>query len=99
MPDPLYEAPMPPLSKCDEPHKVPSGFWKVVAVEDAGTLRVTAFVRGQGAARTSPVIDHLTTVDEVERRSGLDLFWQLPDADEAAMEAVKNLAWAQGWCN
>jgi len=36
-------------------------------------------------------------VDEVEQRSGLDFFWQLPDADENATETVKNLAWARGW--
>jgi hypothetical protein len=41
----------------------------------------------------------LTTVDEVEQRSGLDFFWQLPDAEEDAMEAAKDLAWAQGWAN
>ncbi len=40
-------------------------------------------------------MDHLTTMDEVERRSGLDFFWQLPDA----MEAAKDLAWAQSWVN
>ncbi len=54
---------------------------------------------GQDTPRTSPVIHHLTMVDEVEQRSGLDFFRQLPDSDEAAMEAVKNTAWAQGWCN
>jgi endonuclease G len=53
----------------------------------------------QTAARKSPAINHLTTVDEVERRSGLDFFWQLPDAEEDAMEAAKDLAWAQSWVN
>ena len=53
----------------------------------------------QNTARTSPVIDHLTTVDEVERRSGLDFFWELPDMLENALEAATNLAWAQNWAN
>ena len=71
---PPYESPMPPLPDCDEPHKVPSGFWKIVAVNDLGTLRVAAFIMEQDAARSSPVIDHLTTVDAMEQRAGLNCF-------------------------
>jgi hypothetical protein len=44
-------------------------------------------------------IDPLTIVDEIEQRSGLDFLWQLPDAEENAMEAGNDLAWAQGWVN
>ena len=99
MTGPLYEAPMPPLPNCDEPHKVPSGFWKIVAVQDGGSLHVAAFIMEQTTARKSPAIDHLTTVDEVEQRSGLDFFWQLPKADENALESVKNWAWAGSWLN
>jgi endonuclease G len=86
---------MPPLPNCDEPHKVPSGFWKIVAVPDGGILRVAAFIMEQNATRKSPAIDHLATVDEVERRSGLDFFWQ-PDPEEDALEAMKDLAWRRG---
>ncbi len=49
----------------------------------------------QNAARKSLAIGNLTTVDEVERRSGLDFLGQLPNVEEATVEAVKNLAWAQ----
>jgi len=38
-------------------------------------------------------------VDEVERRSELDFFWELPDTQEDALEAATNLAWAQSWVN
>jgi hypothetical protein len=40
---------------------------------------------------------YLTTVDELKRHSGVDSFWQLPNAEEGAMEAAKDLAWAQSW--
>jgi len=60
---------------------------------------MAAFIMGQTTPRTSPLIDHLVTVDEIEQRSGLDFFWQLPDAEENAMESVENLAWAQSWVN
>ena len=47
--------------------------------------------------RKSPAIDHLVTVDEVEQRSDLNVFWQLPDPEEDAVEATRDLAWVQGW--
>jgi endonuclease G, mitochondrial len=99
MTGPLYESPMPPLPNCDEPHQVPSGFWRIVAVNDLGTLRVAAFIFEQGTARKAPVMDHLVTVDAVEQRSGLNFFWQIPGADENAMEAADNAPWAGSWVN
>ena len=99
MTGPLYEADMAPLPNCDEPHRVPSGFWKIVAIQDGAALHVAAFIMEQSTVRKSPAIDHLTTVDEVERRSGLDFFWQLPDGEENALEAAKDLAWARSWAN
>jgi hypothetical protein len=45
------------------------------------------------------VIDHLTTVREVERRSGLSFFWQLPHAQEDAIKASKDRASVQSWLN
>jgi endonuclease G len=44
-------------------------------------------------------MDHLVTVDEVEQRSGLDFFWELPDAQENTLEAAGNMAWASSWVN
>ena len=70
-----------------------------MAVNDLGTLRVAAFIFQHDTARTSPVMDHLVTVDAVEQRSGLDFFWQLPDADENALEAANNTTWASSWAN
>ncbi len=71
----------------------------IVAVQDGGTLHVAAFIMGQSSARTSPVMDHLTTMDDVGQRTGLDFLWQLPDAEEDTVEAVKNAACVQGWIN
>ena len=73
---------MAPLPNYDEHHRVASGFWKVVAVHDGTALHVVAFTMEQVTTRKSRAIDHLTTVDEVERHSGLNFFWQLPDAEE-----------------
>ena len=46
---------MPALPEADEPHVVPSGYWKVVLAEVDGELRAAAFIMGQDAARSAPL--------------------------------------------
>lgn len=84
---PLYERPMDPLATA-LPHVVPSGFWMVVAVVDgwdAASVRAAAFAFDQDGAFPDPLV-HLVSIDEVEARSGLDLFRLLPDDVETALE-------------
>ncbi len=84
----LYDgAPMPPLPEADESHTVPTGFFKVVVVPRGGAAEVRAYAMPQRVRSGSSPEDYRTTVDEVERRSGLDLFWRLDDALEASLEA------------
>jgi len=33
----------------------------------------------------------------MEQRTGLDFFWELPDAQEEALEAAADAAWALTW--
>lgn len=83
----LHEGPIPAsLPNANEPHEVPSGFWKVLAREASNALWVAAFVFSQDTDRNADIADHLVSVDEVESRSGLDLFWELEDAEEIALE-------------
>ncbi len=56
---PLYERDMPNLPKADEPHLLPSGYWKVIAVEDGGTVKVAAFLFDQDTPRSDDLCDHL----------------------------------------
>jgi endonuclease G len=97
MTGPLYEREMPQLPKSDEPHKVPSGYWKIIVVKDAGNILVAAFIMDQETARSSEVINHLVTIDEVEIRSKLDFLWLLPDTEENSLESTKFQAWVQEW--
>ena len=94
MTGPLYENDMPPLPNADETHKVPSGYWKIIVVNDSGNIQVAAFIMEQDVARNSKVIDHLVKVDDVESRSGLDFLWELPDTQEMPIESQLNTAWA-----
>lgn len=86
---PLYEREMPNMPGADESHQVPSGYWKIIAIEGCGntSIQLAAFIFDQDTARLANVIEHLVSVDEVECRSGLDFFWQLPDGLESELEA------------
>lgn len=86
---PLYQREMPCMPGADENHQVPSGYWKIIAVEGAeeSSIRLAAFIFDQDTPRQARVVDHLVSVDEVERQSGLDFFWQLPDDMEAGLES------------
>jgi endonuclease G len=98
MTGPLYERNMPALPKADEPHKVPSGYWKVVLMPTGTkTFEHAAFIMDQNSGRKDAVSSKLVTIDEVEKRSGLDLLWELDDATENAVESTKNSSWVSTW--
>ncbi len=67
---PLYERDMPSLPGADEPHTLPSGYWKVIASEGAAS----AFIMDQQTPRDSAYCTHLVSIAEVEARSGLRLY-------------------------
>lgn len=98
MTGPLYERDMPALPKANETHKVPSGYWKVVIQPTgASTFEHAAFIMDQDSGRGDSVSSKVVTIDEVEKRSGLDLLWELKDADENSVEADKNTDWINTW--
>lgn len=72
---PLYEIDEDPLPNADEPHKVPSGYWKVVSLEGG---KMAGFVFDQELPRDANFCDQAKPLSEIERRSGLDLFPQAP---------------------
>lgn len=96
MTGPLYEREMPFLPGADEPHQIPSGYWKIVCVlptEDASLMKVAAFIFDQETPRRSAISNHLVTVDQVEARSGLDFMHELPPELELKVEAVLDTQW------
>ena len=98
MTGPLYEKAMEPLPKANEKHTVPSGYWKVVVVPtSSSTFEYAAFIMEQESGRKDDVKSKVVTIDEVERRSGLDLLWELKNDVEATTEADKNLSWINTW--
>jgi endonuclease G len=98
MTGPIYGNEMPSLPNANEEHKIPSAYWKVVILETGqSSFEHAAFIMTQESARKDKVMSKLVTIDEVEKQTGLDLLWELPDAEESAVEANKNASWAAKW--
>ena len=51
MTGPLYEREMPTLPGADESHRVPSGYWKIIATDERGVIRIAAFLLDQDTER------------------------------------------------
>ncbi len=86
MTDPLFQRIMPQLPNADEPHVIPSGYWKIVAVKEGNTVKVAGFILDQDTTRGANFCSGLTTVDDVEQRTGLDFFHALPKETQAVLE-------------
>lgn len=71
---PLFERVMPALPKADERHRVPSGYWKVIATVDG---RVASFIMDSASPRDLDYCTARTKLDEVELRARLELFPRL----------------------
>jgi len=63
---------MPELINADEPHTIPSGYWKIVYIEQGNSIRAGAFIMQQAISGT--LEDQVTTIGEIEARSGLVFF-------------------------
>lgn len=66
---------------------IPEACYMIVADESDGRVRTLAFILPQEPPAGAKLEDFLTTIDEVERRTGLDFFPELPDEVEREVEA------------
>ena len=87
MTGPLYEHKMFQLPNADEPHLVPSGYWKVLAIRDGQTIQVAAFTLDKNAQRRDEFCTELKAVDDVEKLSELEFFHGLSDAEQEQLES------------
>jgi endonuclease G len=79
---PLFERMMAPLPAGPELERVPSGYWKVIALADG---RISTFVFDQTASRSMSYCDGRTPLNQVVLRSRLKLF---PMADPATFRSL-----------
>lgn len=69
---PLYDGePTLELPEADEDHLIPTAYWKVISNPSGG---LTAFVFDQQLERSADYCDQISSLAEIEKRSGLDLF-------------------------
>ncbi len=69
--------------------EIPDSFYKIYAIpnNDSSKIRLLAFLIPQSVRGNEPLIQYLTTVDQVEVKTGLDFFADLDDSIEAKLEA------------
>lgn len=92
---PLYEREMPGLPNADEPHSVPSGYWKVVAIRGPDGLEAIGFAMDQDLARSADFCAAPRKIDipSLERRIGLRLFPALdPPAFRLLVASANSMA-------
>ncbi|MTI39530.1 DNA/RNA non-specific endonuclease [Fulvivirga lutimaris] len=92
MTGPVYQRIMPSLPNANETHKVPSGYWKIICIQEGSNISVAAFFFDQDTPRSDKIKDHKKTIDEIEQLSGLDFLWELPDNQENQIESSLNSA-------
>lgn len=68
---------------------VPDAFFKVVFVPYAKTPRAIGFIYPHRNKKGARMSEFMMSVDEVERRTGIDFFASLPDEVERKVEAQK----------
>jgi endonuclease G, mitochondrial len=75
---------------------VPDAFYRIWldAAAESARPRMLAFIVPQDVCGTEPLSTYLASVDEVERRAGLDFFGGLENAFEAALEGTVA---TEGW--
>jgi len=75
-------------TRANAPVAVPEACYMILVDENEGRLRTLAFIFPQ-QPRSDNLADYLTTIDEIEARTGLDFFSALPAAAEQALEGSK----------
>ena len=75
---------------------VPQSFYKILVVpgQQGRATRMLAFIFPQEVRGDEPLDRYITTVDEVERQTGLNFFPKLPEAQQQRLESVADTsAW------
>jgi endonuclease G, mitochondrial len=68
---------------------VPEEFFMIVIDEREGGVRAQAWIFPQETPNFAEPEGYLTSIDEIERRTGLDFLSELPDDAETKLEAAK----------
>ena len=67
--------------------EIPDAFYKILIDEDQGKIRVLPFIFPQKVTGKEILNEYLTSVDEIERLTGLDFFTAMDDEYEKKLES------------
>ncbi|HNW40958.1 MAG TPA: DNA/RNA non-specific endonuclease, partial [Opitutaceae bacterium] len=73
---------------------IPEAFYLIVLDEKEGQLRAQAFIFPQETPESARPDDFLASIDEIERRTGLDF---LPDLSTEAQARIESARAARTW--
>ncbi|HOI92033.1 MAG TPA: DNA/RNA non-specific endonuclease [Candidatus Rifleibacterium sp.] len=68
--------------------EIPDAFYKIIFDEEKGNLRTLAFLFQQSVTGREPIDSFLTSIDEIEKLTGLDFIAPLADEIEDKLEAA-----------
>ncbi len=71
---PLYEREMPSLPHAHMDHRVPSGYWKVISVQNNNRLEAVGFIMDQDSGREDDYCSKQVSLDDIEARTHLRFF-------------------------
>ena len=88
MTGPLFERKMPTMPGADEPHLVPSGYWKIVATEEKGNIKTASFIFDQETERKASFCEKkfLSRVRIIEGKTGLNFYHALTRVEQNTLE-------------
>ena len=69
---------------------VPEAFYKIILDEIDGRLRAMAFIIEHDLEAGTDLADCLVSIDEIEKRTGLDFFTGFPETVQTALEGTEN---------
>ena len=88
MTGPLFEREMPVMPKADENHQAPSSYWKIIATERDGVVKIATFLLDQETKRKASFCEErfITSARVIENKSGLNFFHALIRAQQDKLE-------------
>jgi len=75
------------IEKIKNKVEIPDSFYKIIVDLENNTPRALAFIMPQNAKRKDEPEKFLTSIDEIEKQTGLDFFADLEDSYESKFEA------------
>jgi len=96
---PLYEKFIGKLPRTMKEHTIPSGYWKVIFINNTPAVNhYAAFLFPQDASRQANFCNYQVTIAEIEKRTGLKIWPALPTEIQEPIKSILGLLPQQMGC-